>query len=255
MITRGFDSTTFNETDTNDDLTILNTSFEAELEGDIHFMTVNLKKLYSSRRISLFCFNVFSTILIQRFQRYKEYGKCVSMPNGQKIVITKFPTAISRHLTSHFLDMEKLLKEKKINGVSIVFYDDCAKKIIESYKFMIFVDTNEIKAFTDYNGKPIVYLPSVDTFESDKKLFSNIYEKVYNHCDRLISIQHAYVFPLFRFHFIKKQDRKEYEKILKDQPLSFRFAQKPLFSTNNDGVLLVANIRKRFTYGFVYNHI
>uniref|UniRef100_A0A0K0ET05 Cilia- and flagella-associated protein 299 n=1 Tax=Strongyloides stercoralis TaxID=6248 RepID=A0A0K0ET05_STRER len=255
MLAEGFDSTIFNETDTNDELMFLNTSFDSDLDGDLHFLRVNLKKLYLSRKVALFSHNVFSTILTQRHQRYKEYGRCVSLPDEQEIILTKFPPEISQHLNSHFFDMERLLKEKKINGVSMIFYNNENRKIVESYKFMIYSSSGEIKAFTDYNGRPIVDVPTEDVFTSDKRLFIDIYGKIYNHCKSLPPIENNNIYPLFRFHFIKRVDRKEYEKFLQSQPLFIRFRQKPSFGTDSNGVLIVANERKRFRYGFVYNHI
>uniref|UniRef100_A0A0N5BQS1 Non-structural maintenance of chromosomes element 4 n=1 Tax=Strongyloides papillosus TaxID=174720 RepID=A0A0N5BQS1_STREA len=247
------DTSLLNLSDTNDELTFLSNSFEHELDGHLHFLGLNLKKLFSSQKTSLFCHNVFSAILVQRLERYNKNMRYIETSNGLNVVIPNLPAREGEHLTSFFVDMERLLKEKKINGVSMVFYDNNAKRIVESYKFMVLVDTGEIKVLTDYNGNPIAEPESGDSFENDKKLFVAIYQKVNDYCCRLEKIKDDHVVPLFRFHFPKRSDRKEYERSIIEQETSVRFATRPTFGGTNEVSLIASHHRKRFTYAIVTN--
>uniref|UniRef100_A0A0N4ZSW2 HORMA domain-containing protein n=1 Tax=Parastrongyloides trichosuri TaxID=131310 RepID=A0A0N4ZSW2_PARTI len=233
-----------------------NTSNMDQLYGEdfTRFLPSDFKRIKTSERTALFSQRLFELILAKRIERYR-FIEEIELNDGSFLEIVEFPEETSKIFQDHFRDMDELLAQKKINGVSLIMFDCDNRTIFETYKFIIEVGDNRISEIKDYNDKLITGLHFIDAPRKEIKSLLEMYRIVSEYCGEKEPIKKRSIVPLLRFHFLKKDYRKDYEKKLRDQPNSEYFRQNPLFGGKDNCELVFTRKRKRFSMAVVNNFI
>uniref|UniRef100_A0A0N5A651 HORMA domain-containing protein n=1 Tax=Parastrongyloides trichosuri TaxID=131310 RepID=A0A0N5A651_PARTI len=248
---RGFRKRQVEEISINSDTSDIDESCDDDL---LRFLPPHFKSLYTSERVSVFSHRLFSLILAKRFQRYR-FIEQIEIADGSKLDIVRLPQQVSRVFEKQFIDMNNFLSEKKINGISLVMVNLATGKILETYKFCINVGAEKISHVKDYNGDMITNINYDDTITGERPLLLNMYRTVGEYCDKLKPFTSVNIVPLLRFHFLRRSDRKEYEKGLFESSEMLPVRMKPAFEVANKNKVLLARKRKRLNMAVINNSI